>query len=253
MPGRSGDSLSHLVVERKLSAATQQQALSALLFLYRNVIGRSLEELGPLPRGRVPTTLPVVLTRAEVERVLGQLRGIHRLVGMLLYGSGLRVTECLQLRIKDVDLERRELLVRRGKGGKDRVTVLPERVSRPIAAISWASRHCTSVTWPRVAGGWRFLGVWMPSIRRRAGRGPGSGCSRPAGRIGIPKAGGSRRHHLHESVVQRAMTAAVRRSGIGKRASCHTLRHSFATHLLRRGMTFGPCRSCSATGMWRRR
>ena len=182
--------LSHLVVERKLSAATQQQALSALLFLYRNVIGRSLEELGPLPRGRVPTTLPVVLTRAEVERVLGQLRGIHRLVGMLLYGSGLRVTECLQLRIKDVDLERRELLVRRGKGGKDRVTVLPERLSRPIAAISWASRHCTSVTWPRVAGGWRFLGVWMPSIRRRAGHGPGSGCSRRAVRIGIPKAGG---------------------------------------------------------------
>ena len=116
------------MVDRKLSAATQQQALSALLFLYRNVVGRSLEELGRLPRGRVPTTLPVVLTPGEVGRVLGLLRGTHRLVGLLLYGSGLRLMECLMLRVKDVDLERRELIVRRGKAGKDRVTVIPETV-----------------------------------------------------------------------------------------------------------------------------
>jgi integrase len=120
--------LSHLVVDRKLSAATQQQALSALLFLYRHVVGRSLEELGRLPRGRVPTTLPVVMTPEEVERVLSLLGGTHRLVGLLLYGSGLRLTECLMLRVKDVDLERRELLVRRAKAGKDRVTVIPETV-----------------------------------------------------------------------------------------------------------------------------
>jgi integrase len=121
--------LSHLVVERDLSAATQQQALSALLFLYRNVVGRSLEELGRLPRGRVPATLPVVLTPGEVARVIAGLRGTHRLVGLLLYGSGLRLTECLTLRIKDVDLERRELMVRRAKAGTDRVTMIPETVA----------------------------------------------------------------------------------------------------------------------------
>ena len=103
-PAEVREFLSHLVVERNLSAATQQQALGALLFLYRNVIGRSLEELGRLPRGRVPTTLPVVLTTEEVARVLGLLQGTHRLVGLLLYGSGLRVTECLMLRVKDLDL-----------------------------------------------------------------------------------------------------------------------------------------------------
>jgi integrase len=119
-------------VERNLSAATQQQALGALLFLYRNVLGRSLEALGRLPRGRVPTTLPVVLTPEELARVLGLLRGTHRLVGLLLYGSGLRVTECLMLRVNDLDLDRGELTVRRGKGGKDRVTVIPEAVQGPL-------------------------------------------------------------------------------------------------------------------------
>ena len=110
--------LSHLVEDRHLSAATQQQALSALLFLYRNVVGRSLEALGPLPRGRVPTTLPVVLTPGEVARVLEGLRGVYRLIGLLLYGSGLRLTECLSLRIKDLDFERGELTVRRGRAGR---------------------------------------------------------------------------------------------------------------------------------------
>jgi integrase len=124
--------LTHLLMERHLSAATQQQALGALLFLYRNVLGRSLEALGRLRRGRVPTTLPVVLTTDEVARVLGFLRGTHRLVGLLLYGSGLRVTECLMLRVKDLDLERGELTVRRGKGGKDRVTVIPETARGPL-------------------------------------------------------------------------------------------------------------------------
>jgi integron integrase len=229
--------LSHLVVDRKLSAATQQQALSALLFLYRNVVGRSLEELGRLPRGRVATTLPVVLTRGEVGRVLGFLRGTPRLVGLLLYGSGLRLLECLMLRVKDLDLERRELIVRRGKAGKDRVTVIPETLRgsleaqlRRVKALhnrdlaerrGWVELPGgLNAKYPAAACSWPWQWQWVfPAGRTYRDRG--------TGRI--------QRHHLHESVIQRAMAQAVRASGIGKRASCHTLRHSFATHLLQAG------------------
>jgi integron integrase len=227
--------LSHLVEDRNLSAATQQQALSALLFLYRNVIGRPLEALGRLPRGRVPTTLPVVLTRDEVARVLRSLQGIHRMVGLLLYGSGLRLTECLMLRVKDLDLERGELSVRRGKGGKDRVTVIPAIVRGPLLdhlervrvlhvrdLASGAGRvempAGLDAKYPKAGASWPWQ--WVFPARRR---------------YRDPKAGRILRHHLHESAVQRAMAAAVRASGIGKRASCHTLRHSFATHLLEAG------------------
>ena len=183
--------LSHLVVERHLSAATQQQALSALLFLYRNVLGQSLEALGRLPRGRVPTTLPVVLTPGEVARVLGFLRGTHRLVGLLLYGSGLRVTECLMVRVKDLDLERGELTVRRGKGGKDRVTVVPETLRGRFGSISGGSRWCMTGTWRKAADGSRFRAVWTPSTPRRGRRGRGSGSSRRGGPTGIRRADGS--------------------------------------------------------------
>jgi integrase len=124
--------LNHLVMDRNVSAATQQQALSALLFLYRNVVGRPLEELGRLPRGRAPTTLPVVLTREEVVRVLRQLQRTSRLVGFLLYGSGIRLIECLTLRVKDLDLDRCELTIRRGKAGKDRITIIPETLRVPL-------------------------------------------------------------------------------------------------------------------------
>ena len=227
--------LTHLAVERKLSAATQQQALSALLFLYRHVLDRPLEALGRIPRGRVPTTLPVVLTPAEVALVLAGLRGIHRLIGLLLYGGGLRLTECLTLRVKDLDLERGELLVRRGKGGVDRVTVIPEAVrgalreqlqrvnllhDRELAAGGGRVELPEGLDrkYPNAAASWPWQWVF------------------PAGRTYRDRATGVvRRHHLHESVVQRAMARAVRESGIGKRASCHTLRHSFATHLLQAG------------------
>ncbi len=227
--------LTHLVVERHLSAATQQQALGALLFLYRNVLGRSLEALGRLPRGRVPTTLPVVLTRDEVARVLGFLRGTHRLVGLLLYGSGLRVTECLTLRVKDLDLERGELTVRRGKGGKDRVTVMSETVRAPLR------QHLARVKEQHdrdrsQGGGWVEMPGGLDAKYATAGGSWPWQWVFPARRTyRDPETGRVRRHHLHESVVQRAMAAAVRASGIGKRASCHTLRHSFATHLLEAG------------------
>jgi integron integrase len=227
--------LSHLAVERKLSAATQQQALSALLFLYRNVVGRPLEGLGRIPRGRVPTTLPVVLTPAEVTLVLGSLRGTHRLIGLLLYGGGLRLIECLTLRVKDLDLERGEVLVRRGKGGKDRVTVIPETARGPLREhlrhvkvlhdgdlVDGRGRvelpEGLTSKYPKAAAAWSWQWVFPA---RRTYRDSDTGLIR--------------RHHLHESVMQRAMAAAVRASGIGKRASCHTLRHSFATHLLEAG------------------
>jgi integron integrase len=224
-----------LVEDRNLSASTQQQALSALLFLYRNVVGQPLEALGRLPRGRVPTTLPLVLTADEVARVVGSLQGIHRLVGLLLYGSGLRLTECLTLRVKDLDLERGELTVRWGKGRKDRVTVIPETVRgalrehlervrrvhvRDLAAgAGWVELPGDLDTkYPNAASAWPWQ--WVFPARRR---------------YRDPVSGRIRRHHLHESAIQRAMTAAVRGSRIGKRASCHTLRHSFATHLLEAG------------------
>jgi integron integrase len=227
--------LTHLVVDRKLSAATQQQALSALLFLYRNVVGRSLEELGRLPRGRVPTTLPVVLTPGEVARVLAWLRGTHRLVGVLLYGSGLRLMECLMLRVKDVDLERRELIVRRGKAGKDRVTVIPEttRGSLHDQLRRVKVLHDRDLAEGR---GWVELPGDLDAKYPAAGRSWPWQWVFPARRTyRDPETGRIQRHHLHESVIQRAMAQAVRASGIGKRASCHTLRHSFATHLLQAG------------------
>ena len=227
--------LSHLVVERNLSAATQQQALSALVFLYRNVVGRPLEALGPLPRGRVPTTLPVVLSPEEVAKVLGLLRGTPRLVGLLLYGSGLRLTECLMLRVKDLDLDRGELTVRRGKGGKDRVTVVPQRV-RGALEEHLARVKALHGRDQAKGGGWVEMPGGLDAKYPKAGSSWPWQWVFPARRsYRDPKSGHIRRHHLHASVMQRAMTAAVRASGIGKRASCHTLRHSFATHLLEAG------------------
>ncbi len=223
------------MVDRNLSAATQQQALSALLFLYRNVVGRSLEELGRLPRGRVPTTLPVVLTVQEVSLVLHQLKGVPRLVGLLLYGSGLRVTECLMLRVKDVDVDSRQLMIRRGKTGKDRVTVLPEAARGPLRCHleKVKALHDRDLA---IGRGWVDLPGGLNAKYPAVGRSWPWQWVFPAQRTYTDaQTGRVQRHHLHESAIQRAMAKAVRGSGIGKRASCHTLRHSFATHLLQAG------------------
>ena len=229
--------LIYLATERRLSASSVNQALAALLFLYGEVLRRPLGGLGPLPRARGPLRLPVVLTVAEVRLVLGALEGVARLIGLVLYGSGMRLMECMTLRLKDIDVERGEIRIRRGKGAKDRVTVLPQVVrvalSRQIERVAAMHRDdCESGS----NGGWVALPDALDRKYPTAGRSLPWQWLFPARRRYVDgESGQMRRHHLDESVVQRAMAAAVRRSGLTKRASCHTLRHSFATHLLEGG------------------
>ena len=227
--------LTHLAVERTLAAATQAQALAALQFLYRHVIDRPLVGLGAVPKAATPVRLPVVLSEGEVQRVLGELEGVPHLIGLLLYGGGMRLLECLTLRIKDVDLDRGEIRLRQGKGAKDRVTVLPRAARPQLAEHLERVRSLHGRDLAEGAGA-----VELPdALRRKYPGAPRQWAWQwvfPARRRYVDRETGERRrHHLHESVMQRAMAAAVRRSGIGKRASCHTLRHSFATHLLEAG------------------
>jgi integrase len=245
--------LSHLVEDRNLSAATQQQALSALLFLYRNVIGRPLEAVGRLPRGRVPTTLPVVLTRDEVGRVVRSLRGIYRVVGLLLYGSGLRLTECLSLRVKDLDLERGELTVRRGKGGKDRVTMIPEIVRGPLQDHLEGVRALHVQDLASGAGWVEMPTGLVPSIQRRGLRGLGNGCFRLGEDTGIRRAAAScgttsMSRRFSEQWRPRCVRAG---SGSGRAVIL------CGTHLLlicwKRDVTSGRCRNCWGTGTCRPR
>jgi integron integrase len=227
--------LTWLAEERRVAISTQVQAQAALVFLYREVLGRPLRMGNLIPRGRGPTRIPVVLDVGEVGRVLGQLKGAHHLIGLLLYGSGMRLMECLTLRIKDVDLVRFEIRIRRGKGQKDRVTLLPE------SAVGLLTDHLIRVKLLHDNGLRRGTGsVVLPeALARKYPRADRSWPWQwifPASRFfADPSTGELRRHHLHPSAVQRAMAEAVRRSGVGKRASCHTLRHSFATHLLEAG------------------
>jgi integron integrase len=227
--------LSHLATAKDVASATQAQALAALLFLYKRVLCVNLPWLGNVTRSRRPRKLPVVLSREEVRRVLEHLRGPYRTVASLLYGSGLRLLEALRLRVKDIDLATRTLIVRDGKGFKDRVTVVPEPLLAPLRIRIARLRELHDAA---VAAG--FGGVELPHALGRKYPGahlefgwqylfPAAHPSRD------PRSGAWRRHHLHEQPMQRAMREAVRRAGVDKPASCHTLRHCFATHLLESG------------------
>lgn len=227
--------LSHLAVAGKVAAATQNQALAALLFLYRGVLEIDLPWLNEIERPNRPKRLPVVLNKVEVNRLLNQLDGTHSLMARLLYGTGMRLMECVRLRVKDVDFERREILIREGKGAKDRVTMLPESLASPLQ--DHLKRVRALFDEDRAAD---LPGVYLPDALEkkflRAGKEWGWFWVFPARALAVdPRSGIKRRHHTHEQALQRAIKKAVMTAGIVKPATSHTLRHSFATHLLQSG------------------
>jgi integron integrase len=226
--------LTHLAVKENVAASTQNQALSALLFLYREVLR---QELGPIDalRAQKPKRLPTVLTREEVHRVLAQLSGTRRLMAQLLYGSGLRLMECMRLRVKDVDFGQHQIVVRDGKGNRDRVTMLPESLVTPLQEHLLRVKRLHDEDLARGHGA-----VYLPYALER--KYPNANREWiwqyvfPSERLSKdPRSGVMRRHHLHESSLQKAVRNAAKRAGLNKHVTCHTFRHSFATHLLENG------------------
>lgn len=227
--------LTQLATTGKVAAGTQNQALSALLFLYREILGVDLPWMENVIRAKRPRRIPTVLSREEVDRLLAGLDGQQWLMAALLYGTGMRLMECLRLRVKDVDFARKEIVVRDGKGGKDRRVPLPNRLREPLHAAIERVRilHLHDL-------GEGYGAVWLPHALARkypgAAREPGWQYVFPSPRLSADKRDGEvRRHHLDEAVLQRAVALARTRAAILKPATCHTLRHSFATHLLEAG------------------
>lgn len=227
--------LSHLAEERDVAASTQNQALNAIVFFYEKVLGLVLGEIGDFKYAKRPKRLPVVLSQREVRGLFSQLTGLPRLMAGLLYGSGLRLMECLRLRVKDVDFDQKHIVVRDGKGQKDRITVMPQNFQQDLLTHIKEVKNIHEQDLQQGYGA-----VYLPSALARkypnAAKEWAWQYVFPASRIGLdPVAGTIRRHHLHESVLQKAVKQATRQAGITKPVSCHTLRHSFATHLLERG------------------
>ncbi|MCF7824206.1 MAG: integron integrase [Candidatus Marinimicrobia bacterium] len=227
--------LTHLAVSERVSASTQNQALAALVFLYRNVLGIEIGELKGLIRAKKPIRLPVVLSQDEVKQIFSHFHGSTKLMIVLIYGCGLRLRECLRLRIKDIDFERNDILIRQGKGGKDRRVMLPRslksRLESHISEVKKIHLHDLSEgyghvplpdaldrKYPKASIDWKWQWVFPQQNRWE---------DRQNGKQG--------RHHVNASIVQRALKRAVDKSGLSKRVSCHTFRHSFATHLLETG------------------
>ena len=227
--------ISHLAVERKVSASTQTQALSALLFLYREVLALPIGWVDDVERAKKPKRLPVVFTREEARAVLGHLREEVWLMASLLYGSGLRLMECVRLRVKDLDFARLQIAVRDGKGGKDRVTVLPASLVEPLERQLERARalheldlregfghvhlpYALARKYPNAAREWCWQYVFPARHRSRD-----------------PRTGREQRHHIAETALQKAVKRAIGAAGVAKPGSCHTFRHSFATHMIESG------------------